>query len=92
MVMLAEPLEKAIIAAKNRQLASGLMGTKVIYLSPQGRSLDHDVVLELCEFPGLVLLAGRYEGIDERLIARQVDVEISIGDYVLSEASFPRWC
>ena len=84
MVMLAEPLEKAIIAAKNRQLASGLKGTKVIYLSPQGRVLNHDAVLELNELPGLVLLAGRYEGIDERLIARQVDEEISIGDYVLS--------
>ena len=65
MVMLAEPLEKAIIAAKNRQLASGLKGTKVIYLSPQGRVLNHDAVLELNELPGLVLLAGRYEGIDE---------------------------
>jgi tRNA (guanine37-N1)-methyltransferase len=89
MVMLAEPLEKAIIAARNRQLASGLKGTKVIYLSPQGRMLDHDVVLELNELPGLVLLAGRYEGVDERLIARQVDDEISIGDYVLSGGELP---
>jgi tRNA (guanine37-N1)-methyltransferase len=89
MVMLAEPLEKAIIAARNRQLASGLKGTKVIYLSPQGRMLNHDVVLELSELPGLVLLAGRYEGIDERLIARQVDEEISIGDYVLSGGELP---
>ncbi len=56
----------------------------MIYLSPQGRLLDHDVVLELCELPALVLLAGRYEGVDERLIERQVDDEISIGDYVLS--------
>ncbi|HVW64413.1 MAG TPA: tRNA (guanosine(37)-N1)-methyltransferase TrmD [Nitrosospira sp.] len=89
MVMLAEPLEKAIIAAKNRQLASGLKGTKVIYLSPQGRMLNHHAVLELSELPGLVLLAGRYEGIDERLIARQVDEEISIGDYVLSGGELP---
>ena len=89
MVMLAEPLEKAIIAAKNRQLASGLKGTRVIHLSPQGRVLNHDVVLELSELPGLVLLAGRYEGIDERLIARQVDEEISIGDYVLSGGELP---
>ena len=59
-------------------------GAKVIYLSPQGRPLDHRVVLELCELPALVLLAGRYEGVDERLIERQVDLEISIGDYVLS--------
>jgi tRNA (guanine37-N1)-methyltransferase len=88
MVMLAEPLERAITAARSRQIAKNL-GTaasvpKVIYLSPQGRPLNHQVVLELCELPALVLLAGRYEGVDERLIERQVDYEISIGDYVLS--------
>lgn len=84
MLMLAQPLEKAIIAARTRQTGKGIGGTKVIYLSPQGRLLDHDVVMELCELPALVLLCGRYEGVDERLIARQVDDEISIGDYVLS--------
>lgn len=84
MVMLAEPLEKAIIAARHRQIASGLSGTKVIYLSPQGRPLDHGLVLELGKLSALVLVAGRYEGVDERLIERQVDYEISIGDYVLS--------
>lgn len=84
MVMLAEPLEKAIIAARDRQLAKRADGTKVIYLSPQGRPLSQSLVMELCELPGLVLLAGRYEGVDERLIERQVDYEISIGDYVLS--------
>lgn len=84
MVMLAAPLEKAIIAARNRQIANGVEGTKVIYLSPQGRPLDHGLVMELCGLPGMALLAGRYEGVDERLIERQVDYEISIGDYVLS--------
>ena len=84
MVMLAEPLEKAIIAARDRQLANGIDGTKVIYLSPQGRPLSQSLVADLYELPGLVLLAGRYEGVDERLIERQVDYEISIGDYVLS--------
>ncbi len=84
MLMLAQPLEKAITAARNRQIANGINGTKVVYLSPQGRLLDHNVVMELCELPALVLLSGRYEGVDERLIARQVDDEISIGDYVLS--------
>jgi tRNA (guanine37-N1)-methyltransferase len=87
MVMLAQPLERAVTAARSRQIASGCGGAggaKVIYLSPQGRPLDHRVVLELCELPALVLLAGRYEGVDERLIERQVDLEISIGDYVLS--------
>ncbi|MDN5882945.1 MAG: tRNA (guanosine(37)-N1)-methyltransferase TrmD, partial [Nitrosospira sp.] len=84
MLMLAQPLEDAITAARNRQIANGICGTKVVYLSPQGRLLDHDGVMELCELPALVLLSGRYEGVDERLIARQVDDEISIGDYVLS--------
>ena len=84
MLMLAQPLEKAIAAARTRQSAQGINGAKVIYLSPQGRLLDHDIVMELCGLPALVLLAGRYEGVDERLIARQVDDEISIGDYVLS--------
>lgn len=84
MLMLAQPLEKAIAAARNRQAASGAARTKVIYLSPQGRLLDHGVVMELRNEPALMLIAGRYEGVDERLIARQVDDEISIGDYVLS--------
>ncbi len=88
MVMLAQPLEKAISAAKARQAAEGssegTSGTKVIYLSPQGRLLNQAVVVELGKLSGVVLLCGRYEGVDERLLARQVDDEISIGDYVLS--------
>lgn len=79
MVMLAEPLEKAIAAARNNQA-----GGKVIYLSPQGRSLRHERVLELAQDVGAILLCGRYEGIDERLIGRCVDEEISLGDFVLS--------
>jgi len=78
MLMLAEPLEKALDAAKE----SG--GGKVIYLSPQGRKLDHEKVMELAGRTAVTLLCGRYEGIDERLIERQVDEELSIGDYVLS--------
>jgi tRNA (guanine37-N1)-methyltransferase len=84
MVMLAEPLEKTILAARARQMANGVDATKVIYLSPQGRPLNQTLVAEFGESAGLVLLAGRYEGVDERLIERQVDYEISIGDYVLS--------
>ena len=78
MVMLAEPLEKALDAAK----AAG--GGKVIYLSPQGKRLDHAKVMALSSLPSMVLLCGRYEGVDERLIERRVDEELSIGDYVLS--------
>ncbi|HLP98323.1 MAG TPA: tRNA (guanosine(37)-N1)-methyltransferase TrmD [Sideroxyarcus sp.] len=85
MVMLAEPLEKAISAAKAAQAQSGKAKSRVIHLSPQGRQLTHDVVMELlARDEGLILLASRYEGVDERLLASQVDEELSIGDYVLS--------
>jgi tRNA (guanine37-N1)-methyltransferase len=81
MVMLAEPLEQAIRAASGRVAGCG---RRVIYLSPQGKALDHGRVMELAAGPGAVLLCGRYESVDERLIRRAVDDEISIGDYVLS--------
>jgi tRNA (guanine37-N1)-methyltransferase len=78
MVMLAEPLEKALDAAK----AAG--GGAVVYLSPQGRRLDHPKVMELAGRRAVTLLCGRYEGVDERLIRRRVDEELSLGDFVLS--------
>jgi tRNA (guanine37-N1)-methyltransferase len=78
MVMMAEPLERALDGIK---LAGG---GKVIYLSPQGKKLDHRRVMELKEERALTLLCGRYEGVDERLLERRVDEEISIGDFVLS--------
>lgn len=80
MVMKTEPLRAAITAAK-QQLGEQ---AKVIYLSPQGRRLDQAGVCELAKREKLILLAGRYEGIDERLIETDVDEEWSIGDYVLS--------
>ncbi len=89
MVMLAEPLEQAISAAKQRQQQTGVAKSKVICLSPQGKPLNHQLVTELVKEQGLVLIAGRYEAIDERLIERQVDEEISIGDYVLSGGELP---
>jgi tRNA (guanine37-N1)-methyltransferase len=78
MVMLAEPLEQALDEARNAG------GGKVIYLSPQGRRLDHAKVMELAGRQAVTLLCGRYEGVDERLIRRRVDEELSLGDYVLS--------
>ena len=78
MVMLAEPLEATLDAVRT----SG--GGRVVYLSPQGRRLDHAKVMEFAGEGRLTLLCGRYEGIDERLIARRVDEEVSIGDFVLS--------
>lgn len=89
MVMLAEPLEKAINVAKRRQKIAGVFAPKVIHLSPQGKPLTHDAVLELAAQPGLILLASRYEGVDERLLQRVVDEEYSIGDYVLSGGELP---
>ncbi len=80
MVMLAEPLAAAIAAARGHQPGGG----SVIHLSPQGRRLDHQGVMELARREGMILLAGRYEGIDERLLETEVDEEWSIGDYVLS--------
>lgn len=79
MVMLPGPLKQALHAAR-----AGNPAAKVIYLSPQGRRLDQAGVLELAGRAGMILLAGRYEGVDERLIEREVDEEWSIGDYVLS--------
>lgn len=90
MVMQPGPLEKAIAAAKRRQQEVGAVRSRVIYLSPQGRPLTHERVMELATGgEGLVLLCGRYEGVDERLIERCVDEEVSIGDFVLSGGELP---
>lgn len=80
MVMKFEPLAKAIDAAR----AASPEGTPVVYLSPQGRVFDQGEAQRLAAMPGLVLLAGRYEGVDERLIEAHVDKELSLGDFVLS--------
>lgn len=84
MVMLAEPLEAAVAAAKARQQAQGLPVPPVLLMSPQGRPLTHARVMALQATPGAVVLCGRYEAIDERLVARVVDEEVSLGDFVLS--------
>jgi len=85
MLMLAEPLAQAIATSKQSQAQAGVVKSCVIHLSPQGRQLTHEVVKELLERnDGLILLASRYEGVDERLIRQKVDEELSIGDYVLS--------
>lgn len=85
MVMLVEPLEKAIAAAKAKRGPDA----KVIYFSPQGKPLTHQRVLDLAAGNGAILLCGRYEGVDERLIERCVDEEISLGDFVLSGGEIP---
>ena len=80
MLMKVQPLRDTLQRARRTVAPRG----KTIYLSPQGRLLNQDGVRELAREPHLILLAGRYEGIDERLIEAEVDEEWSIGDYVLS--------
>lgn len=89
MVMMAEPLEKAVIDAKQWIAEQGAPPARVIYLSPQGRRLDQAGVEYLGSLNSLILVAGRYEGVDERFIQRHVDEEWSIGDYVLSGGELP---
>ena len=84
MVMKVAPLEKALTHARQR---AG--GGRVIYLSPQGRPLTQAKAEALAAEPELILLAGRYEGVDERLLEASVDEQISIGDYVLSGGELP---
>lgn len=85
MIMMAAPLYRAVETA--RQAADGI--SKVIYLSPQGQPLTHKKVRSLAEENNLILLCGRYEGIDERIIESCVDEEISIGDFVVSGGELP---
>jgi tRNA (guanine37-N1)-methyltransferase len=85
MVLKPEPLTAAIAAAAARVPA----GSRRIYLSAQGRRFDQARADALKREPGLVLVAGRYEGIDERVIATSVDEELSVGDYVLSGGELP---
>ncbi len=89
MVMLAKPLHAAITAAKLRQVEQGLTSPKVIYLSPQGAPLTHERVMRLAQDSGAVLLCGRYEAVDQRLLDRCVDEEMSLGDFVLSGGELP---
>ena len=89
MVMMAAPLEAAITAAKARQQQAGIPKPRTVYLSPQGAPLHHRKVKQLADESGLVLLCGRYEAVDQRLIDRCVDEEISLGDFVLSGGELP---
>lgn len=80
MVMMIEPLQACLTATRAADPVAG----PVIYLTPQGTPLTQAKVRQLAALPRMILLCGRYEGVDERLIAAEVDEEISIGDYVLS--------
>ncbi len=89
MVMLPDPLQAAIEAAKGRQRAAGVARPQVLLMSPQGERLTEALVKELAGEAGLVVVAGRYEGVDERLVDKCVDREVSIGDYVTSGGELP---
>ena len=84
MVMMVQPLRDAILEAKSK-----LPNAKVVYMSPQGKRFDHQECQKLAENNELIIVAGRYEGIDERIIDKYVDEELSIGDYVLSGGELP---
>lgn len=95
MVMMAEPLQKAILHAKAlasehfTKLGIEAPNCPTVYLSPQGKTLDEPTVVEFAKLDGMILLCGRYEGIDERLLEQYVDIEVSIGDYVLTGGELP---
>ncbi|KAG0165633.1 hypothetical protein DFQ28_006202 [Apophysomyces sp. BC1034] len=93
MVMLARPLAQAIDAACNARCAGAneqpVRRPRVVLMSPQGRPLDHAKVIEYSTLSGLIVLCGRYEAIDQRLIDREVDDEVSLGDFVLSGGELP---
>jgi tRNA (guanine37-N1)-methyltransferase len=85
MVLKIEPARSAIRAAKARLP----QGSRAVYLAADGAALTHAKAQQLARLPGLLLLAGRYEGVDERLIETEIDESISIGDYVLSGGELP---
>ncbi|MFM2119549.1 MAG: tRNA ((37)-N1)-methyltransferase TrmD, partial [Pseudomonadota bacterium] len=90
MVMLVEPLQRALAAAQADRVAAGLAPGRVIHFSPAGAPLTQARLQALAaEGQGAVLLCGRYEGIDQRFIDAQVDEEISLGDFVLSGGELP---
>ena len=89
MVMMPGPLQLAIQAARQAQLDAGLARPKVIYLSPQGQALKHRKVMELSQLTGVILLCGRYEAVDQRLLDAEVDEESDLGDFVLSGGELP---
>ncbi|MDO4249568.1 MAG: tRNA (guanosine(37)-N1)-methyltransferase TrmD [Neisseria sp.] len=86
MIMMAPPLAAAIDSARRAQVGQN---GRVIYLSPQGAPLTHDKVFELAQLSDLILLCGRYEGIDERLLTNSINEEIGIGDFVVSGGELP---
>lgn len=88
MLMKVQPLRDAIEAARK----DAPSGTKVVCMSPQGIQLNHSLVTRFSSWGSMILVSGRYEGIDERVLQKEVDLEVSIGDYVLSGGELPAMC
>lgn len=89
MVMMAEPLDLALDAIAEQGVKQALHVAPVVYVSPAGQPLTHARVVELSGLPALTLLCGRYEGIDERVLTKRVNIELSIGDFVVSGGELP---
>lgn len=89
MVMMVRPLELAMEEAILQQKQLGVVNSPRIYLSPQGKTLNQNLINELATREGLVFVCGRYEGVDERFIESHIDLEISIGDFVVSGGELP---
>ena len=87
MVMLVDPLERALSAIRAARTESA--PAPLVHFTPTGRRIDQTVVREMSFGPGAILLCGRYEGIDQRFIDRHVDIELSLGDFVLSGGELP---
>lgn len=89
MIMLVKPLQISLTAARQRQINLGLPIPRVIYLSPQGKLITHKRIMQLAKNTGIILLCGRYRGIDQRLLDNYVDEELSLGDFILSGGELP---
>jgi tRNA (guanine37-N1)-methyltransferase len=89
MVMLPVPLAAAIQAAKARQAGHGVLDAPVVYLSAQGEPCSHGTVQAFSQSQGLIVLCGRYEGVDQRLIDRYVTQQVCVGDFVVSGGELP---
>lgn len=88
MLMKVQPLRDAIAAARR----AAPPGTRVVCMTPQGRPLNHALVCDICGWGAAIVVAGRYAGIDERVMQADIDLEISLGDYVLSGGELPAMC
>jgi len=89
MVMQVEPLELAMQAAILQQNTQGVAKPLRVYLSPQGKAINQSIIASLLSETGIVFVCGRYEGIDERFVAKNIDIELSVGDFVVSGGELP---